>query len=1201
MIGQIILFELKYRLKRPATYIYFAIIFLLCFGAMSWDAIQIGGGGVGQIKANAPTTIAIIMLSMTAFMMLIVSAVMGVPILREFDHRMSEIMFTTPIKKVDYLLGRFIGSFLILVLIFFGMVLGLTLGQFMPWTDADKMLPFNLYHVIHPFFVIVVPSLLFLGAIFFAGGALSRSWMMVYVQGILLFFIWAISGVLMADIENLTLAALLDPFGLKAFSVTTRYWTVDEQNTQVVGLAGLILWNKLLYVALGLGTLITTLFAFKFQVSAKGGSSKRSKQVVIQAEQPNVQIPKVKLSTGFLSQLFQIWRLGKFYFRWVGTQLPFLVIVLVGLLLVVFNSANAVSMYGTSQYPTTFEMLEGLRSFSFFFIIIIIFYTGELVWKERDIKINLIYDAMPMPSFVVMTGKVLAMIFMHITLLCVLMLTGMAMQAVQGYYQFEISVYVAVLFGDKLTWLIMYTLIGFFLQVMINQKFLGFASMILFQIATIFAFAMGLEHSLFQFAQQDLGTFSQMNNFGHFVTSFSWYDGYWMSFSLILFALSIVFSVRGAEALMKFRWKVGKLRFTKPILSFALMTVLLFSLSGCYIFYNTNYVNEYEDSDEREEARAEYEKTLKQYEALPQLRIVATKLQVDIYPEERDFIAEGYYILKNKTDKPIQEVHLDLSTSNTNVVEYVRFDAASTVKEKFEDYGYEIHAFDKALQPGDSVKMEFKTVYKTEGFGGASSSTQVVYNGTFFNNGLFPGFGYNSGAELSQDDDRKEYDLEPKERMMEQDDPRGLGMNLFGDDADRIRFDIVMSTTPSQIAIAPGYLQKEWEENGRRYFHYKMDKPMVNFYSMVSADYEIMTDTWEGEDGPVNLEIYYTLGHEYNLDRMMEGMKKALSYYTTNFGPYQYRQLRIMEFPRYQTFAQSFANTIPFSEGIGFILDIDDENKEDVDMAYYVTAHEVAHQWWGHQVTEASVKGSSMLSETMSQYSALMVMKAKFPPEVMQKFMKYELDQYLRGRTGERKKEQPLELVESQQYIHYNKGSLVMYALQDFVGEDSVNIALKRYRDAWAYREDRYVTTADLMPYFKAVTPDSLQYLIHDMFETITLYENKTEAVTYESIGSDKYRVSIEIGSIKYRADTLGKETKESSVNDWVDIGVYAEDEELGEKLIYLKKHRIEKDEMTIEVEVNEKPVKAGIDPINILIDRNPNDNVRTATEKTKV
>ena len=402
-----------------------------------------------------------------------------------------------------------------------------------------------------------------------------------------------------------------------------------------------------------------------------------------------------------------------------------------------------------------------------------------------------------------------------------------------------------------------------------------------------------------------------------------------------------------------------------------------------------------------------------------------------------------------------------------------------------------------------------------------------------------------------------------------------------------------MSTSEEQTAIAPGYLQRKWNEGGRSYYHYKMDVPMVNFYSMVSAEYEVMRDIWTGPDGQeVNLEIYYHQGHEYNLDRMMKGMKNSFDYFSKNFGPYQYRQMRIMEFPRYSRFAQSFANTVPYSEGIGFILDVEEE---DIDVAYYVTAHELAHQWWGHQLRWANTRGGAMLSETFSQYSALMVMKHEYPEEQIRKFLKEELDRYLRGRALEQKKEMPLELVESQNYIHYQKGSLVMFALQDYIGEDSVNIALRRLLNQWNDRIDRYPTTIAFNDQIRAVTPDSLQFLITDMFETITMFENKAEKVSYAPAG-DQFEGVLELTSKKLRADSLGNET-DIPINDWIDVGMYTDNSGGEDSLIYLKKHHITSKALQIKLTVSTEPTKAGIDPLIKLIDRHPDDNVKPVEE----
>ena len=91
-----------------------------------------------------------------------------------------------------------------------------------------------------------------------------------------------------------------------------------------------------------------------------------------------------------------------------------------------------------------------------------------------------------------------------------------------------------------------------------------------------------------------------------------------------------------------------------------------------------------------------------------------------------------------------------------------------------------------------------------------------------------------------------------------------------------------------------------------------------------------------------------------------------------------------------------------------------EDAKDDIDYPYYVTAHELAHQWWGHQVAGGNVQGGTMLVETLAQYSALMVMKQKYGEAKMQRFLQYELDRYLLGRSTEQKKELPLSRVENQ-------------------------------------------------------------------------------------------------------------------------------------------------------------------------------------------
>ncbi len=1193
---EIFKFELIYRLKRPATFIYFAILFLMAFCAITTDVIRVGGGA-GQVKENAPTTIAFFLIILSVIPGLILaSSIMGQPIIRDFKNNTASMMFTSPITKTQYLGGRFLGSFVMLVFIFSGIILGMALGYLMPWIDQEKLLPYNFWHMLKPFLIFVLPNAFIMGAIFFASGTLSRNIMVVYVQGILLFIIYAVTTELMEGWENQALGAILDPFGINTNNHITRYWTVAEQNSQTIGFTGIIVWNRLLWIGVSILSLFLTFWRFDFNLAGNSSKKQRNKTSASKGTQSiktSVEIPSVHQHSGLATSLSQIMGLSLFYFKWMAKQYTFLAIVIGGIIFTAVGFFFGLGgMYDVDVYPTTYRILNLLGDFNIFFFIIAVLYSGELIWKERDVRINLIYDAMPYPNYVALVGKFLSLVYMFVTLLVILALVGIAAQTIMGYPHYELGVYFRSLFIDDLSNWVLFAFLGFFIHTLVNHKFIGHSLMIVFFVLTLVISQLGFEHQMFLFASGSLGDYSDMNGFGHYFQPFSWFNSYWFGMALVLFTIVLLLTVRGAENAFKMRLKLGKLRINPSLIALGVSSLFLLVSSGSYIYYNTNVINEYQNSDAQLSDQAEYEKTLKKYEKEPLLKIVDTYVDVDIFPETRDFEARGKYVLKNKTEAAIQKVYVQLNPSN-EMEDEVSFDVSATISESWDKFDFYIYELENAVAPGDSITMHFTSNFQTKGFVESGSNTEILHNGTFFNSTYFPTFGYQSGNEVGSDDDRKDNDLPEKERMRPRNDPDAIKYNLVGRTSDRTRFEIIISTTPAQIAIAPGYLQKEWEENGRRYFHYKMDVPILNFYSIVSAEYEVLRDKWSNGKQDVILEIYYHKGHEFNLDRMVSSMKKSLDYFTKNFSPYQYRQLRIMEFPRYRSFAQSFSNTVPFSEEIGFMLQIDED---DVDIPFYVTAHEIAHQWWAHQVTEARVQGNAMSSETMSQYAALMVMKQEFPPEIIQKFLKLELDRYLRGRANESKKEQPLDHVESQGYIHYRKGSLIMFALQDYISEDSVNVALRNIIDKWAYREDRYITSDIYLEEFRKVTPDSLQYIISDLFETITLFENRTKEATYRQQGNE-YLVEIDISAIKYRADSLGNEIK-IPINDWIDIGVYGEDDDGQEKLIYLKKYKINQEEMQFEISVPEKPVKAGIDPINKLIDRNPDDNRKTLTLK---
>jgi hypothetical protein len=619
--------------------------------------------------------------------------------------------------------------------------------------------------------------------------------------------------------------------------------------------------------------------------------------------------------------------------------------------------------------------------------------------------------------------------------------------------------------------------------------------------------------------------------------------------------------------------------------------------AGGWIFYNTNVLNRYIDSKRESLLAAQYEQRYKQYEDLAQPRITDVRLAVDFYPSERRVAVHGDLQLANRTDETITELHLLpdhtleltslqlIPTGNLRFTEPTLPDDAVRLRD--EELGYVVYTLAEPLEPGQEMTLAYDGTISNPGFMNGYSNTRVVENGTFLATGhVVPHIGYDDGQELTDEHERRKHGLPPQEEWPGPDDPRGLA-NTITSDADWVTFEATLSTSPDQTALTVGYLESEWEEGGRRYFHYVMDEPTLHFYPFISGRYDVARDNWND----VDIAIYHHPGHTWNVDRMIESVRNSLEYYTAAYGPYQHRQVSIVEFPRYQSFAQSFSTIIPYSEGAHFVNDLRDE--DNLDMVYYVTAHEVAHQWWGHQVCAAWCKGATFMEESFAQYSALMVMEQNYGREQMEKFLSYELDRYLRGRARERKEEPPLLLAADESYLYYQKGSLVTYALRDYIGEERMNAALRGFIERNRYVGPPYPNALDLVEALREATPEEYRYLVEDMIENITLYDNRAEDATVEELDDGRYRVAIKVLSHKMRADGRGVET-ELPHSDWIEIGVYGDENADGEEpFLYLEKHRLESGVNEIEVVVDEKPAKAGIDPRHLLVDRVPDDNTR--------
>jgi hypothetical protein len=620
-------------------------------------------------------------------------------------------------------------------------------------------------------------------------------------------------------------------------------------------------------------------------------------------------------------------------------------------------------------------------------------------------------------------------------------------------------------------------------------------------------------------------------------------------------------------------------RFTSGIVrAFGVAALLILTLGG-WVFYNTNVLNEYRSEDEVTAAVANYERTFRKYHDAAQPVIVGAQVRVEIHPARGAVDLTGTYRMVNKTRTPIDSVHVMAVRSVT--VRSLSFDRpAMLVLEKRPRQQWRTYRLEEPLRPGDSLRLTFDHAYEQRGFPNSGVPTAVAENGAYFDRRWLPMIGYQESFELSDEDQRREQGL-PVRPTRTASDTAALLTRSNNADADRVDMDIVIGTADDQVAVTTGTLTRDWRESGRRYFHYKTEQPLTfEVVPFMSARYAVSEDRWND----VSLKIFHHPTHDFNIERMFRSMRGSLEYFTTQFGPFQFKELRIVEFPRYASFARAHPQTIAFGEGSAFLTRI---KEDDVDRTFFVVAHETSHQWWGHQVAGARIEGAALLSETLAMYSSMMVMEKTYGREQVDRFYRFEMDLYHRGRSNSASREVPLLRVGNQSHLYYHKGAVAMYTLKELIGEERVNSALRSYLTKWRDAGPPYPTSLDLYKELKAVTPDSMKYALTDLFETITLWNVQVKAADAQRVGPGQYRVTMEVQGKKVRADSMGRET-ETSMSDFIEIGVYSGADvrsPLGAPL-YLKRHRIPSGSETITLMVKGQPGRVGVDPRRMLIQR---------------
>jgi len=768
-------------------------------------------------------------------------------------------------------------------------------------------------------------------------------------------------------------------------------------------------------------------------------------------------------------------------------------------------------------------------------------------------------------------------------------LVGLAVQAADGA--------VAAAPGEYLHWYLMPAVVDAVLLAVLSVvvqslapgKYAGWALMVLYLVARTFGPSLGLTHPLMLYGAAPGGMLSDMAGTGLFVPAQAWFRAFWLAVALVLVVVAHLLWPRGAET----RWRPRLQRLRAGLAGGAgrigAIAACVVLAMGAWIVHNTVVLNEFGTAAASERHMAEYEKRYFRYARLPQPVVRHVELDVALYPDEARAEVRGRYRLVNETGAPIEQLHLRLLKPDLELLA-VELPAARLESDDPE-FDYRIYRFDAPMQPGESRDLAFRARREQVGFRAMGTDTTVVPNGSDLDSlDLTPRIGMSDLGLLQDPDARRRQGLPDRPPLPRLDDIGATRIPPNGD-LSWTTADITVSTTADQTPVAPGRAVSDRIEQGRRRVRFLSDAPIRNYFSIQSARYAIRRQ----RHGGVDYAVYFHPAHDWNVDRMLKAMRTSIEYFDGAFGPYQFDYARIVETPAYRDGGQAFAGTIPAAETAGFAMDLRDPGE--LDMASMLTAHEFAHQWWGHQVLGARMQGAGMLSETLAQYSALMVMKRMGGDAAIRRFLQFQRDRYLAGRRTQVLAEQPLAGVElGQDYVAYGKGALAMYLLQERIGEATVNHALRRFVARYRFTTAPYPRSLDLIEMLReeARTPAD-RALITDLFERVTLYDLAVGTPTGVQRADGAWDVTVPVTARKRYATGKGGES-EAPLAEPIDIGLFAADpngvgfERSG--VIRLEPREVRSGRQVFRFVTVRRPTHAAIDPYGLYIDRAAGDNV---------
>ncbi|MGE5927634.1 MAG: hypothetical protein ACM357_09780, partial [Gemmatimonadota bacterium] len=1024
-------------------------------------------------------------------------------------------------------------------------------------------------------------------------------------------------------LAGVELPAHLDPFAFGAIRRLTAGWTIAQRNALPVSFAGELLWNRVVWTIVALAALALTVWRFRMGHPAAGRSliaralrvgawrenamltSLRGREAAASLREPEVPrslrareaptslrgreapdaigsphtpIPHATRRFGFRTRVRQTLAIAHRAFLDVATSRGALVILAFAVFRVL-TGPEFLEHMGVPFHATTAAVVGMMRDGDPPMILLLapllaIFYAGELVWKERDLRLASLTGSAPVGGWSILIGKFLGLALVLAGFQALLVMAGIVVQLVLDAPAIDLGLYAVTFLGLELVGYLVIAIVAIVAQVIAGGKYVGWLAAILAFVIASLAPLLGVEHGLLAWQSIPVWTWSELRGFGATLAPSLWVQAYWCAWALLLACVARLFVVRGID--LPWRERLGRAR--ERLAGGTVLGTLGAAGAVCglggFVFWNTNVLNDYQPRDARIERLAEYERRYGRFEGVPQPTLLRESLRVELHPSERRAEVAGRWLLLNGTGAPMDTIHI-ASQPGVETGE-LRFNRPARAAVVDRELHHRIYVLEAPFLPGDSIAVEYTVGYAPRGFAVTGAADAVVENGTFVAlDEWLPAIGYQRSRELPAERLRRERGLPPRPRRAPEEEAGRY--ELSG--RERVALDVVVGTEEGQTAVTSGVLRRSWSENGRAYFEYVSDAPVLRSAAILSAEYEVHRSEWQG----IPIEVLYDPGHPWNAERFARSIAASLAYFTRELGPYPFEVVRAVERPSAGVGATAFPGLVAYSEGMALLRP--EADPRGLDFPFAVFAHEMAHMWWGNQFVPAPVDGAGLISESLAWFGAFGVVEETFGAAHLDELLGIMREAYLAPmpQAG------PPLLRGHDWFQAYRRGAFAMYSAREHLGREPVSAALRRLFAAHAEGRPPLPTSLDLYRELQAITPDSLETLVGDLFERNVWWELTTRRAEAESLPSGEWRVTLGLQVRRAEADTL--RVIQLPLDEIVQVGVYGADSTAPP--LHLGTHRIREREPVITLIVPARPTRAGIDPNHLLLDDDPWDNFR--------